>query len=495
MPYSISDPPAKIKDLPKHAQEIWIAAYNAAIKEYEGDEAKANATAWAAVKSKYEQDKDGKWIAKKSENARMQYGELIKLAETVDSKAGFRIVQILRAGEFVDMNGKDVDVTSDDLDTYVANSNAELSKNELAVELGHPEDAGAPAAGWYRQFFKKMIDGVDWVCAKVELSALGIKSLEDQLYKYFSGSLDLAEKAIFGGGFVNRPAISGQQPVGSLARYLHPRSARSATSLTNLEMSYEDLRNKLSDALSAKYQQQMQSIGNSGPWIVATFPDKIICQKGEDYYEIPFTIENDEVVFGDPTPVEMNWTPKADNNGGQTQMNKQQPLASNTAIDLRMALEEAEKRGVALGRHEFAYAQQKLSEAERRGRETALAEAKRSREIAEFAHRVTNAGTKVLPQKQEDIIALLNDAPSEDYRLRVQAFLQGVAQTGLADLSEIGSSLDGQGNKELANFAKPLLRQWIKKGRDIAEFFDANPELGKMNEYDLAEFVKLTDKK
>lgn len=65
MPYSIDNPPAKIKGMPKHAQEIFIAAFNAAIKEYDGDEAKANATAYAAIKQKYEQDKDGKWHAKK----------------------------------------------------------------------------------------------------------------------------------------------------------------------------------------------------------------------------------------------------------------------------------------------------------------------------------------------------------------------------------------------------------------------------------------------
>ena len=61
MPYSISNPPDRIKGLPKHAQEIWVAAFNAALKEYD-DEGKANATAWAAVKKAgYEQDSKGEW--------------------------------------------------------------------------------------------------------------------------------------------------------------------------------------------------------------------------------------------------------------------------------------------------------------------------------------------------------------------------------------------------------------------------------------------------
>lgn len=67
MPYTISNPPDKIKDMPKHAQEIWISAFNNAIKQYDGDEERANKVAYAAVKQKYEQDKSGKWMAKESE--------------------------------------------------------------------------------------------------------------------------------------------------------------------------------------------------------------------------------------------------------------------------------------------------------------------------------------------------------------------------------------------------------------------------------------------
>lgn len=50
MPYSISNPPKKIKRLGKKAQRIWIKTYNSAIKQYKGDEGKAHATAWSAVK-------------------------------------------------------------------------------------------------------------------------------------------------------------------------------------------------------------------------------------------------------------------------------------------------------------------------------------------------------------------------------------------------------------------------------------------------------------
>lgn len=67
MPYSASNPPAVAKDLPKHALDIFIAAFNSALKQYDGNEQKSFSVAWAAVKSKYEQDKDGNWKAKKTD--------------------------------------------------------------------------------------------------------------------------------------------------------------------------------------------------------------------------------------------------------------------------------------------------------------------------------------------------------------------------------------------------------------------------------------------
>jgi len=64
MPYSTDNPPEKIKDMPKHAQEIFINAFNNALKQYEGDEERANKVAYDAVKTKYKQDAEGNWIAK-----------------------------------------------------------------------------------------------------------------------------------------------------------------------------------------------------------------------------------------------------------------------------------------------------------------------------------------------------------------------------------------------------------------------------------------------
>ncbi len=67
MPYEhLTDLPRSVRDyLPKHAQEIYRAAFNGAWEEYHHDEERAYRVAWAAVKEKYEKDAEtGKWREK-----------------------------------------------------------------------------------------------------------------------------------------------------------------------------------------------------------------------------------------------------------------------------------------------------------------------------------------------------------------------------------------------------------------------------------------------
>lgn len=69
MPYdNIQELPDNVRDvLPKHAQEIFKAAYNNAWKEYDHDEDRARRVAWSAVKQTYQKDDDsGQWTKKDS---------------------------------------------------------------------------------------------------------------------------------------------------------------------------------------------------------------------------------------------------------------------------------------------------------------------------------------------------------------------------------------------------------------------------------------------
>ncbi|TBR56679.1 cation transporter [Westiellopsis prolifica IICB1] len=65
MPYQdIADLPDSVKKhLPKHAAEIFLAAFNNALSEYDEEET-AFKVAWAAVKRDYEKGSDGNWHKK-----------------------------------------------------------------------------------------------------------------------------------------------------------------------------------------------------------------------------------------------------------------------------------------------------------------------------------------------------------------------------------------------------------------------------------------------
>jgi cation transport regulator ChaB len=65
MPFTVATAPKAVRDaLPAAALKIWVAAHTAALKTYDGDESKAAATAWAAVKMKYKKTSGGEWVAK-----------------------------------------------------------------------------------------------------------------------------------------------------------------------------------------------------------------------------------------------------------------------------------------------------------------------------------------------------------------------------------------------------------------------------------------------
>ena len=68
MPYDkLSDLPESVKDnLPKHAQEIYRAAFNSAWEEYGHEEQRAHRVAWGAVEKKYHKNSDGRWVEKKA---------------------------------------------------------------------------------------------------------------------------------------------------------------------------------------------------------------------------------------------------------------------------------------------------------------------------------------------------------------------------------------------------------------------------------------------
>jgi cation transport regulator len=66
MPYEkLTDLPERVRNnLPKHAQKIYMEAFNSAEEQY-GEESRAHRVAWSAVEQKYEKNDQGNWVEKK----------------------------------------------------------------------------------------------------------------------------------------------------------------------------------------------------------------------------------------------------------------------------------------------------------------------------------------------------------------------------------------------------------------------------------------------
>lgn len=65
MPYRRkADLPERVrKNLPPHAESIYMKTFNSAAEQY-GSEERAHRVAWAAVKRKYQKGSEGTWHAK-----------------------------------------------------------------------------------------------------------------------------------------------------------------------------------------------------------------------------------------------------------------------------------------------------------------------------------------------------------------------------------------------------------------------------------------------
>lgn len=140
MPYT-DNIPNIIKNLPKHAQDIFLAAFNNSFHK-NGKEADSFKIAWAAVKNSYKKI-DDKWVAK--------------------NFSGFEdYVEIFSGGEVVDSSGMKHN-GNELINKALAIFDASI--HEPPVVVGHPKD-NEPAYGWVSDLKKINRDGKDILLAQ-----------------------------------------------------------------------------------------------------------------------------------------------------------------------------------------------------------------------------------------------------------------------------------------------------------------------------------------
>jgi len=205
---NLNELPDAVKILPEHGQEIFMAAFNSAFEQYEGDEEKCFAVAWAAVKNKYEKKGD-EWV-EISKN-RMHPALILK---EISSDAP-REFQLLPQGE-IDIEGEGPALIDEESARLILQYQARRG-NDMVIDYEHQSlgDGEAPAAGWIKKMINKGKDGI-WVV--VDWTKRASEYIANREYRFFSPVIlvrpsDKRIVAVMNVALTNFPKINNLRPI------------------------------------------------------------------------------------------------------------------------------------------------------------------------------------------------------------------------------------------------------------------------------------------
>lgn len=361
MPYSYPDNiPDAIKKLPTGGQKIFVSAYNAAHKQYEGDEAKANATAWAAVKTKYEKVND-KWRKKAMETWR--YIDLLEGMQFSDAENPTSEVQLFKIGKWKGHPTGGFEITEEIIGKMI--ENFEAGERDVVVDYQHMSLDGGPdeakAAGWVKKLVNKGKGGL-W--ATVEWTKKAAEMIKEKEYRYISPEFHLNYPSketkkklgamLMAVALTNRPFLEGMAPValseralaeienvsldeilgdinawlakaapqikgkkGSPAIRLYLRGVKEklkelikkSKTKSLAEESLDDRRNKVSSAYRKRFVSPYEYSGICH-WVKEVFDTYVIAERDGKFLKVLYTIKDGDVEFGDPVEVEQVYQEK-----------------------------------------------------------------------------------------------------------------------------------------------------------------------------------------
>lgn len=351
----------------------------------------------------------------------------------------------MAAGTFVDMYGRKTTFEPAELGAYVTNTKRALesTKDGAGQIVGFPIDAlnhdNKQAAGWITDV--NMAFGRDIIEFSARWNDMGKDLIGRDVMRYFSPSIDIANKVILGGSLTNWPAT---------------RTSDHQLLLKPVELSaqmstYDDSANPLVMLGNVMSQMitELKSVlsGRQSPEIETA-------QEGESMTE-----ETTTTTEAQPAEVVT--------------------LAAATipaVVDLsspdvmKLINERAETRAAAL-----------------------LAEREQKAHIAQLATRLTGGTTEKpigLTVGHDRIVSFLSALPAE-LLPEAEAILTDAAEHAPIHFEEVGHSRVLQGTTQLPENIKPALSAWLGRGLSLEGFFETNAvELGTMTDYNLTEFIK-----
>jgi len=117
-----------------------------------------------------------------------------------------RPIEILRTGTFTAMNGKNVTISSDDLDQFVDAFHTRAAGQDIPIDIQHER---REAAGWLVSVYRQD----DKLIAIPRWNDIGRSLIQSQAFKYISSTLDMVRKYLASISLTNYPAVKGLEPI------------------------------------------------------------------------------------------------------------------------------------------------------------------------------------------------------------------------------------------------------------------------------------------
>lgn len=358
-------------------------------------------------------------------------------------------IDVIRVGTFTDMNRKTVTITQADLDAFVSNHAANTAGQDVPVDVDHRRQE---AAGWILRLFR---DG-DVLRAVPRWNTHGARLVGDQMYRYISATINLAQKTIISVSLTNFPAVKNLAPIA------------------------------LSEFPAPEVEDPMQANSNE------------LC--------LLFTTERTE-------PMTMNRnTQVAAGAGDQGTVTTDQAATTTTAADAAAtpaspatavvvdvaaelaAVRQAMQAELANAMTQFRTELTNAAALSEQQRLTIIQEVvggmREEQAVADFAMTVTGTGRHAIPLRSDDLRQRLLAIP-QPHRGTVMEILRTVHSSGTVDFSETGTSQGNEnGQLTLDKHAAEMLRLFMKNGGTVAQFFELNADLlGEQSQYDLRAFT------
>lgn len=445
-------------------------------------------------------------------------------------------VEVLRAGTFVDRNGKTVEVAEGDLEAFAANFAAGAAGQEVPIDVNHEK---GEAAGWVREL--RLDEGR--LVAVPEWNELGKRLVGERIYRYVSATIDLAKKVIKAISLVNFPAVKGLKPV-ELSEGVY-RLEEGHGLVEQIVARLNEILGKREDEVEFVIRQEGEEwclYSSDGSRKLGCYPTREGAVRRErqvqyfknrrlgdgefegEWAELQGNIRaiinkwrswagshtacvrglRGKPGIGDAEAL-CAWLHKQAEGKWPAEGSEYEPTVvelealaialsdviaerSNDMTDEERAkLEEEIREKIVAEMAEKEKTVAELTEEIRTKVEAEMAEKyERRKVLVEFAAELCSGDTG-LSARPEEVVEFLETLPEEQVEKA-----KGLLKSKVVDFTEHGSSQDGKAKrKALPTLLGKELRKWVDAEQSIAEFFEVNKDvLGEMGQYDLSEFEK-----